>query len=406
MVRYPLDRTVAVFPHTRQPDPAGVLVGRPERGRFVLLPVEALEVLDDLAAGVTVGEAQARYRERHGETPETEEFLTALEQRGLVGPVPTMERHPGPVVPTVERGHLEWISPRLARRLFGPPALVGGGLLILLAAMAVLRQPSLIPGWRAAYFPKDTARGLLFLMLVGLLTTFVHELGHFLAARARGISCRFGIGNRLWFVVWETDITGVWALPARQRYLPILAGPLIDVLAAAVLVLLFFSEARGWLSLSARTLEYGRALLLVYLFRVLWQGYFFLRTDFYYALANLFGCKSLMQDTRAYLRNLAVRRLGLGRPTDQGDLPPSEARMVRIYAVVWLVGRALAFALLLFVQIPLLFAYLKLFTRTLAGGGAPVDRPGLIAGLFFVTLLLAGLGLWVRELWPSRGETA
>src|SRR6185503_4459405 len=199
MVRYPLDRQVIVFPHTRQPDPAGVLVGRPELGRFVVVPTEAVEVLDDLAAGGTVGDVLARYRDRHGETPDMEDFLIGLEQRGLVGPVPAMGQVPAGTVPTAGRAfHFEWVSPRVARLLFGRPLLALGGLAILLATVATLWQPSLIPGWRAAYFPKDTARGLLFLMLMGLVTTFVHELAHFLAARARGVSCRFGISNRLW----------------------------------------------------------------------------------------------------------------------------------------------------------------------------------------------------------------
>jgi len=419
MVRYPPDRHVVVAPHTRQPSAAGVLVGRPELATFVLLPAEALEVLDDLAAGLTVGQAQQSYHARHGEVPEMDEFLSGLEKRGLVRPAgldgvsagsDATEAVPAIIAaPARRQFHFEWISPAAARRLCSPAVLAAGGIVVLLAALAAAREPAVLPGWRAAYFPKDTARGLLFLMCFGVLTTFFHEMGHLLAARARGVSCRLGLGNQMWFVVWETDMTGVWALPARERYLPILAGPLVDVVSASLLVLVSFGHLRGWWALSPRALQYGRAVLLLYLLRLLWQCYFFLRTDFYYAISNFLGCTSLMRDTRVWLRDVLARRLGLGKAQDQSDLPARERRMVRVYAVVWLAGRSLAIATLLLVQLPLLVQYAMLLGRTLGGQAAPAaaeTAPRLLAGLFFTTLLLTGFGLWLRQLWLGRGETA
>jgi putative peptide zinc metalloprotease protein len=177
---------------------------------------------------------------------------------------------------------------------------------------------------------------------------------------------------------------------------------------ASWLVLASFGHLRGWWALSPRALQYGRAVLLLYLLRLLWQCYFFLRTDFYYAISNFLGCTSLMRDTRVWLRDVLARRLGLGKGQDQSDLPARERRMVRVYAVVWLSGRSLAIATLLLVQLPLLVQYAMLLGRTLGGQAAPAAEtaPRLLAGLFFTTLLLTGFGLWLRQLWLGRGETA
>lgn len=409
-MRYPSDQRVIIEPLTRQPDPDGILVGRKDLGIFLLLPADAVEVLDDLAAGKTVGETQALYRSRHGETPEMEDFLTSLEERGFVRPAGSGSEDAGRRKPA-KSFHFEWISPRWAARICSRPVLIACGVLVALAVAAVCVDRSAVPGWRAAYFPNKTAAGLLFLMVLGLFTTFIHEMAHLVAARARGVSCRFGIGNQLWFVVWETDMTGIWALPRGQRYLPILAGPLIDLVTASVLLILSFMNLQGWLPFTPRAVQVGRALLFVYLMRIAWQCYFFLRTDFYYAMANLLGCKNLMQDTQVFLRNAAVRLFRVGRVVDQSHIPPFERRMLGIYSVVWIVGRALAFTVLLFVQLPLLFHYAALAVRKFRGaapgsGDGDGDGPvALLTGLFFSLFLVAGFGLWLKRLWPKKGPS-
>jgi putative peptide zinc metalloprotease protein len=420
MDRFSSERHVFVESFTRQPERDGIVIGRPDLSVFLVLPAEAVEVLDDLARGRTVGDAQTLYRERHGETPEMEMFLTALEQRGFVRPGPlqstnaaqsgaeeTMTALPGPPAP--KSPHFDWISPRWAGRLFGKGTLTIAAMLVAFAIAAVVATPGLVPGWRAVYFPKDTAAGLLCLMLLGVVTTFIHEMAHLVAARACGVSCRFGISNRLWFVVWETDMTGIWALPRSQRYLPILAGPLIDIVSAAALILVFFAGANGWLALAPRTEQFGRAVLFMYLMRVLFQCYFFVRTDFYYAITNLLGCKNLMQDTQRYLKNLCARVFLVGTEQDQSHIPEAERRMLAVYSVIWMAGRTLAFTVLLFVQIPLLFHYLALFASRFLGGTSAAAGNGstasLLSGLFFLALLFAGMGMWLRQLLPQKGAT-
>jgi putative peptide zinc metalloprotease protein len=406
MLRYSSDTRVHVEVLSRQPEPDGILVGRKDTATFLLLPLEAVEILDDLAAGLTVGEAQARYLERHGETADMEDLLTAVEEHGFVRPL-SDDRE----MVAARKYHFEWISPRWARRLFGPVTLTAGALFTLLAAAAVLFEPSIIPGWRAAYFPTNTAAGLLFLMVTGLFTTFLHEMGHVVAARARGVSCRFAIGNQLWFLTWETDMTGIWALPRRQRYLPLLGGPLVDVFSASALILFFFAGARGWVTSDPAVLQFVRALLFIYLMRVLWQCYFFLRTDFYYVFSNLLGCRRLMHDTEDFLRNARARLFRrTGPAVDQSHIAPREQRMIRVYSGIWLTGRGLALLLLVFVQLPLLYHYLLLLADRVRNGapagGADSSLMPMIAAIFFSVFFISGLALWLRQLLFRKGSSA
>jgi hypothetical protein len=405
MDRFSPDSRVFVEALTRQPERDGVLVGRPEHGTFLVLPADAVEVLDDLARGATVGEAQSRSRERHGETPDLESFLTTLEARGFVRPA-SIDPLP---TPAPRRAHFAGIPQAWARGLCRV-ALAGGSVAMVAAAIAAAFDPGVIPGWRAAYFPHDTAWGLLWLMTVGVAGTFIHEMAHLVAARAFGVACRFGISNRLWFVVWETDMTGIWALPRNTRYIPILAGPFVDLATASILILVFAAERRAWLELSATTVAFGRALLFVYLMRVVWQCYVFVRTDFYYAIANFLGCTSLLRDTEAYLRDLRARWLGIGSAQDLSAIPPVERQMLGAYAIVWLAGRVLALSVLVFIQLPLFVHYVMLFTGAMFGSAPAGESIGsaatLLSGVFFVVLFLSGLGMWLRQLVTKKGATS
>jgi hypothetical protein len=406
-MRFPPGARVEVPGFTRQPEGADVIVGHPARAVFLRVPAAAAEVLDDLANGLTVGEAAELHHQRYAETADLEDFLSDLERRGFVRMASDASRIHAPPAGTpdapVRPYHFEWLSPRLARIFFGPaPASAAAGLLVL-AAAALASDPGLIPNWRALYFSENTARYLLTLMALGLLTTFFHEMGHLLAARAAGVSCRFGVSNQLWFVVWETDITGVWALPRRQRYLPIVAGPLVDLMSAAALVLLAWAEVHGGLSVPPTWSRTARGLLFLYLMRLAWQCYFFLRTDFYYAAVNALGCTNLMHDTRAYLWSTLRRSLGRRAEDALGHLAPRERSAVRIYSGLWLVGRTLAFALLVLVQFPLFVQYLGLVTRHLRGEVTPAPgAPSLVTAVAFIAFLVAGLTLWLRQIRPIQ----
>ena len=61
-------------------------------------------------------------------------------------------------------------------------------------------------------------------MSLSLLQVVLHETAHMLAAARHGIKPKYGIGNRLWTIVAEPDLTGILTLPKSQRYFPMLAG--------------------------------------------------------------------------------------------------------------------------------------------------------------------------------------
>lgn len=416
--RYTTDTVVEVYPFTRQADSEEIVIGRSDTVVFLALPPDAVEILDHLADGKTVGQTQAIYQAKYGEIPDMEDFLGLLEQKGFVKPqcAPALPlAFPGIGSPSSVSGqprspvrfHFANFPQPLAQMIYSRPMLVGASLIIGLALVAVAIDPALIPGWDALLFTEHLTLMRLSLALLTYTTIFLHEMAHLVAARAVGVSSRLGISHRLWVLVAETDMTGVWAVPKNQRYLPFLAGPLLDVFSASAIILVTWATMYGWISLPRGILRLAQAMLLVYLLRLLWQCYFFVRTDFYYVIANAFKCKNLMHDTQVFLRNQLMGLIRSGRIINQAHIPAAEMRVIRWYAVVWIAGRILAFSTLIFITAPLIYNYALIIGAAFARGYtadpyAFVDA--LVMGALFFTPLIAGFWLWIRSLLKQKGS--
>jgi len=397
------DSRVRVLPFSLQPDGEGFILGR-QGGSYISVPAEAVEILRDLRDGRSLLEVEDLYFERHGEHAELAEFLEGLRVRGFVEAGENGARQ------TDAASRAEWSSGGgrvicVSRLLFGRAALLVYMAVVLAAAAAAAIRPDIVPHRTSLFFPRHRTLNGLLLLLLAYGSVLVHEIGHLLAARAVGVNSRIGISHRLWVVVAETDLTGLWGIPKRRRYLPLLAGCIVDFVSAAVLLLVLFAAAQGRLVLPATLGQFLSAMTFVYFMRILWQCYLFLRTDFYYVIAALSGCKNLMDDTQALLRNQLARWRPALRRVDQTAIPRREMRVIRLYALIWLLGRLLAFAVLFGISIPLTAYYVRSLAAAVRLGVAAHPYPfldSLFITATFVVPLAVGMTLWIRSLFRAR----
>jgi hypothetical protein len=226
--------------------------------------------------------------------------------------------------------------------------------------------------------------------------SLLHELAHVLAARRRGVRSRLRIAQRLHFVVFETVLDGLVLVPRRQRYLPMLAGMLADVGAMAALTLAAAALRRpdGSLPLAGGVCL---ALAVTTIPRLLWQFYFFLRTDLYYLVTTALDCVDLQGATRAVLANRwhRLRRHG-DRLVSMDAFDPRDRRVARHYAPVMVLGYAFSLGTLVFVMAPLAWQFFGTAAHRLlsgqAGPGATWDAAGLLALNVVQVVVAAVLG--------------
>jgi len=200
-------------------------------------------------------------------------------------------------------------------------------------------------------------------------------------------------------------MTGLWAVPSRQRYLPMLAGPLLDALSASLLFLLLFAKSESVFRFAPEIEQLMRAMIFLYLLRLLWQCYFFMRTDFYFVFTTFFGCKNLMKDTQNFVNDFFRRATGSAKRVDQSHIPLRERRVIQMYSVLWLLGRGVAFFSLFFITLPVLYRYLDgtrlALQRGYAGNHYQFFDAVLVGSLNLAPLII-GLYLWLASIVRRR----
>jgi putative peptide zinc metalloprotease protein len=400
---YTRDSTVTIQPFTRQLDGEDVIIGRAATGVFLAVPAEAVELLDYLAKGRSIGDAENFYRGKYGETPDLVEFLELLEAKGIVTGNDGSVAARNAVAHSTVRLHYHFADfpQRIAQQLFGRSALTLYGLLTALAILLVIMNPHLASGPADLYFSDHRAISWTIIAIVSYAALFLHELGHLISARAKGVNSRIGIGHRLWYLVAETDLTGLWTIPKQQRYMPMLAGIIVDAVSGSCLIFLLYAADHNWLSLPAFLAQLVRAMIFTYLLRIVWQCFFFIRTDLYFIIANFCNCRNLLKDTEAFLRNKLARVLLFIRPVDQSAIPAAEFKIIRTYAFFWIAGRIAALTMLFAITLPIAGRYIKSVAEAFRTGYS--SNPSnfidalLLAGYFLIPLTI-GLVMWANSL--------
>ncbi|MGV2940356.1 hypothetical protein AB5I83_12240 [Mesobacillus sp. LC4] len=216
-------------------------------------------------------------------------------------------------------------------------------LFVLIAIVGLfLFNPELFPRYSDLFAFDLMVQNMVALLLISFLLVILHEFGHVLAVRSEGLPAKIEVGNRLFFVVLETDMSQVWKLPAEKRNKLFLAGMYFDIL------VLFLALAAQVL-VSEETIITGLLKLIVLntFIRLIFQAAVFMKTDLYYVLENKTGCYNLMENGRNFLAEwLPFLRVP---ETETFD---GEERIVRRYAYFYLAGILLTFAITASYYIP------------------------------------------------------
>ncbi len=234
------------------------------------------------------------------------------------------------------------IRPERVRFALSPvlPVLFAG--LMLAAAVALVVRPDLMPSFHDLLWSPRGSAVLALSVGAGWSLVFVHELAHFVTARAAGVHARIQLGTRLQFLIAETDISGIEFAPRRHRLTAYLAGMATNLSVAAVAILLL--TMTGEATTAHRILA---ATLLIAVLPLSFQFMVFMRTDIYFLLQDVTNCRNLFSAGTDYARYIGGRlRHSIVRSAhDAVDpsvyLPRHERRAVRAYSVVCLWNSAL-----------------------------------------------------------------
>lgn len=349
-----LDRPVTMHPLTFLEERGEVVVGRPDIDSYGVFPADGAALVGQLAAGVSPLQAARWYADTYGERVDIAEFISTLGELGFLGaPDPAANRS------------VHW--QRLGQRMFSPGAWACYLVILGAAAAMMIARPRLTPHADNLVFTHYVAVLATVLFLGQFPLILLHESFHMLAARRLAVRTSLRVGRRLYFLVFETIMDGLVAVPRRQRYLPMLAGMLADLLVISVLTLIAAATMRpdGSMPLAG-----GVCLAFAFttVLRLAWQFYAYLRTDLYYTAVTVLGCLDLQAASRRILAN-RFRKLLRRPPADESELHPRDRAVGRWYSWLMLAGCAFSLGTLAVAVIPVTWQLLAITFEQLARGG-------------------------------------
>jgi hypothetical protein len=326
-----LDQSLPLHPLTYLEENGEVVVGRPDIDSYGVFPLDGAALVGQLAAGLPPAEAARWYASTYGENVDLAAFLGTLAELQFIGEAPATAGRP-----------LRW--QRLGRWMFSPAAWACYVIVITAAAAEMIARPRLAPQPGNLIFTHYVTVLALAVFLGQFPLILLHESFHMLAGRRLGLRSSLRVGWRLYYLVFETTLDGLVAVPRRRRYLPMLAGMLLDLVVVAVLTLVAVATVRpdGSVPLAGRVCL---AFAFMTVLRFAWQFYAYLRTDLYYVVVTVLGCLDLQPAARLILDN-RIRRL-LHRPlADESALHPRDRSAGRWYSWLMLAGYAFSLATL------------------------------------------------------------
>ncbi|MDA0632335.1 hypothetical protein OUY22_02830 [Nonomuraea sp. MCN248] len=364
-------------------DPDSVIVGRPELGEFVSLPAlygKAVELLGD---GLPVGVVQRRIEDEHDVELDVVQLVEALVDLGFVARLNDVDLPDA--ADEAPPPHLPWLAERHVGWLFGRPMGVLCAVLVGAAVVTLFGRPDLVPVYHD-FFWSDYI-GLTTLVNTAMFSVVIslHELMHLAAARSLGTPARIGFGTRLHNLVVQTDVTAIWSVPRRSRYRVYLSGTYCDLFLLAILLLVL-----AYANPPEEVAALLRALALITMLSVPIQAHVYMRTDFYFVLADLLRCRNLFGDGLDYARYLLRRAVAVVRrtppPADPStELSARERRAVRIYAVLLVPAATIALGTFAIYTLPIIVSSLLQALVAVWGGlngGSALQ--GVDGGLFLL----------------------
>ncbi|WP_333761842.1 hypothetical protein [Streptomyces sp. IBSBF 2390] len=378
---------VAFHPLEFRPDRGEWIAGRPGGDQVVVLPEIGMAAVRLMAAGTTVEGTRRSLRADTGRDIDVEAFTEQLAAAGLVASLG--DRRFAAAAPVVS---FPWLRPHHVRWVMNP--VVQGFVLLVpvVALLAVLVRPWALPSWDELLWTEYGTFTVLVQCTVAVCLIGLHEMAHLVTARAVGVPGRIRLGTRLQFLVAQTEVSGIWLRNRKERLTVYLSGITLDAMVCGG-CLLARCLGVNWPLLPVVTMTLITALAN--------QCLVFMRTDLYFVIQDLTGCRNLYGDTGRCLRHAMKRLCGRRSENPLRSLRAAERRWLKAY----LLGMVMGTATCVFIGLRVLAEVTwPLFHRSLGLLAGPADEWTRLDALTTVLILAALQTLWARLWWKRHAD--
>lgn len=387
-----LQSQLTLLPLNIRKDQKHYIVEEPISGDFFEMPELCIDAIELINQGTTLGEIEKLLKEKYpDEEVDLLDFAQQLLDFGLI------ESIDGEKITKSKQSRskegLQWISPKMGRFLFHPIVRKGYLLLALANILLLILFPHVIPHYRDVFIFDSMLLNVFMYMAISLVIIIIHEFGHIAAIRSYNLPTSLHVGNRLFFLVFETDLTAAWKLPPKHRNVLYLAGMALEqtILFIALLIKIFGPEDHPlWTSIV------GIVIFDIFI-KSIYQCCFYMKTDIYYVFENMTGCYNLMESGKQYLH----KWLPFLKKDDTTTAFQEEERVIRFYSVFYVFGILFTFSLFIFYFIPqFVYAYSHVISQLIN----PVSKGAYWDALIFLGVTILLVGILIIVIWKNRPQ--
>ena len=381
-----LQSEITLYPLSIQKDKKNYIVEEPVSGDFFELSEISVDAIKRLEKGEQLAAIEKALKDFY---PEEEvdiiEFVEQLVELGLVQDVDGLRvNRDKEKQAKLDTGGFLWV-PHWVGRLFFNGTMNKVYLLLLISNILLLvLNPELFPRYKDIFLFDSMMLNMMCYLFISLILIFIHEFGHVLAVRSYDLPAKLSIGNRLIFIVFETELTQAWKLDPKQRNILYLAGMSFEQ------IILFVSLGIMFLFPDANFVGIVSIIVLDIFIKFIYQCCFYMKTDVYYVVENVTGCYNLMENSKIYLSSFLKKHRKTAKA--HKEMYEDEWNLIRIYSVFYLVGVFLTLLMAVLYFLPQLFyTYTTIYLNIIGAG----NRAALWDGIAFFVMTMFMLVLLV-----------
>ncbi|ANC76649.1 hypothetical protein ABE65_007485 [Fictibacillus phosphorivorans] len=355
-----------------QEDGEEYIIGDPQTENYIKVPSEAVEVIK-MCNGTNTIEATQKMN------PEVDvlDFIETLIELDLVFKVDDQQL----LKDSTQKSNSKIID-FVSHLFFNRIAYMVYGLLFLTSLLLIFMNPKITPHTNDFFLLDYMGINFLIVFLTSWFLTFIHEFGHFLAASKFNVPVKFQLSLRMYWLVVEANMTNLWSINKKQRYVAFFGGIMFDS------VLLFSALVVQLSSSNSFLVSYAKLITLILAFKFCWHFFVFLRTDLYYVLTNRLNISNLHENAKIYITQRLKRN-----DSRLDEIPESEVKQTKRFASLYIVGFIIAILMFFGYSLPILSLTIESSLKQLAYFNT--SKLIFFDGLLTTLLLLVQGSIWL-----------
>lgn len=283
-----------------------IYLGRTTIDKYVIIPEIGENIINLLKNGYTVNKVFLCLRNKYNDLEENDilDFINELIETNFIKNA--FDKEYESIQNTSDYGFsFAMKNNTLSRLIFNK---YSGFVFIMFSIFTIIvhlffMDFSILPSYKEYFWNDSLLLVVLVTPIFDIITGFLHEFFHFLASNLFSeTSTKFSISHRLLNVVYQTRIKNIWLVPQKYRLLIYLAGLFFDIV-----LICFFMWGTFLFDRSSIIFKFARFAVLYLEFGIIFQFKFYMKTDVYYFISDVFNRPDLFNDSINAIKGFFIR---------------------------------------------------------------------------------------------------